>query len=388
MKKYVRRMTASTTNTHQSIHGALILANSIFGLGSIVGALGISQDTNPLAFTFVREICSGGSLWGLSQVWSGGPVAVLPEIADFPAFWRLGFLLFLNQAGYIVGVLLAGPVTGSIWQPSAPIITVAISILGGLEAWNARRILGVLIAFAGCAGMVVLSDRDEDETHGGAAAFWIGNAMFLLNCTATAFYILCSKPVLVNYPALTVTAWSYLLASVFMLVSALISANIEAVDSMICPARTPATQNRFPIAIPYATLPALVYYIIFQSVAAWGLILWANQFATGTLIVGYTVTQPISAIFFTTVFLVTHWVASCTAEGAPTPCLNEPGLGTLCGIAGVACGLALVVQTEPQDAAIEGATEDVAIEDEERQAIFKPSLSVDSLQDYGAIPLG
>ncbi|CAB9508325.1 EamA-like transporter family [Seminavis robusta] len=365
----------------QSIHAALILANAIFGLGSIVGALGISQDTNPLSFTFVREICSGGILWALSALCSNSNQKTLPELSQLRSFWKLGFLLFLNQAGYIVGILLAGPVTGSIWQPSAPIITVAISMIGGLEPWNARRVMGVMVAFGGCAAMVILSDRASDDTHGGTLNFWLGNALFLMNCTATAFYILSSKPVLLNYPALTVTAWSYLLASVFMLIAALSSASVPSIDTLICPACS-LQEGTFPtITIPRATFPALTYYILFQSVASWGLILWANQYATGTLVVGYSVTQPISSIFFTTLFLFTHLVQSCQSneEG---PCLSEPGFGTFCGMAGVACGLALVVRTEPTAKLEDGTKPTTKVEDDD--TIETPlTASV----DYGSLNL-
>lgn len=335
-----------------AFHAALILANSIFGMGSIVAALGLPA-TNPLAFSFVREICSGSLLLLLSALTNMGASSsdylIVPRRIHFPEFGRLGALLFINQAAYLVGIGLAGPVTGSVWQPSAPIITVAISMLWGMEQVNARRLMGVLIAFMGDAAMVLLSDRTHDDTHGGATAFWIGNAMFLMNCSATAFYILLSKQVLATYPALTVTAWSYNLASILMMGATFLSDSLPLVLSLICPS-CPASQgdgSSSMLCIPRAALPALAYYIVFQSVAAWGLILWANQYATGTLVIGYSVLQPVTSVLFTTFFLITHLVASCHESGAPTPCLNEPSLGTLCGMAGVACGLYLVVQTEP-----------------------------------------
>jgi hypothetical protein len=54
--------------------------------------------------------------------------------------------------------------------------------------------------------------------------------------------------------------------------------------------------------------------------------------------------------------LLFRWVAVCSdnddeannsAVSSSLPCLNEPGIATLCGLLGVACGLYLVIQTEP-----------------------------------------
>ncbi|CAB9508322.1 membrane [Seminavis robusta] len=340
-------MRASPTQNGWLIHAALILANSIFGLGSIVGALGISNDTNPLAFTFVREICSGGILWCLSALFSNSNQKSLPELSNWPRFWKLGFLLFLNQAGYILGIVLAGPVAGSIWQPSAPIITVVISMIGGLEPWNARRVVGVMVAFGGCAAMVVFNNQGDDAPHGRNLNVWIGNGMLLMDCIAAAFYILSSKPVLVNYSALTVTAWSYILASLFMFGAILFAASVPAIGAFICP-----SCRQQESCLPTTTMPlsALIYYILLQSVAAWGMIIWANQFATATLVVGYSVTQPMSAVLFACLFLASQWVKPChhNSDGS---CLDEPEFGALCGMAGVTVGLVLVVQSEPQDPA-------------------------------------
>ena len=271
------------------IHTALILANAIFGLGSIIGALGLPA-TNPLAFTFVREIVAGFLLLTLSSVVGQRQKTrdhgddddelvkkdnyyLVPQRAHVLSFMLLGFFLFVNQAAYIMGIELGGPVTGSVWQPSAPIFTAAISMASGMEDWSARRLVGVLVAFLGCAAMILLSDRANDTTHGGTAAFLLGNLMFFLNCFSTACYILFSKQLLCLYPSLTVTAWSYNLASPLMFLAALASSQLPAFEALICPAC--GSQGTF--TIPRAALPALSYYIVAMSVGSWGLILWSNQ---------------------------------------------------------------------------------------------------------------
>ena len=477
------------------VHIALITTNTIFGLGSIIGKLGLHEGTNPLSFTFLREVISGSILLSLSYYFSSssnnnnneddensdvvqddedeenveddGKAALEPMLAagkrrsdvtrrttttttlilpqsmlHFRSFVMLGMLLFINQSFYLVGIQLGGPVTGSVWQPSAPIFTAVISMIWKLETWNIQRIVGVFVAFVGCSVMILLGGsssssgrhQDNDESNdakdptiqigGGVGgsdvtetiSFLIGNLLFCCQCLAASFYILLSKNLLSVYPSLTVTAWSYLLASPFMCISAFLSTKSKWSQELICPtcssssyssssfdhdvsesATTTTTSSLSSfllndsfsfIWIPKQTIPALAYYIFAQSVAAWGLILWSNQYATGTLVMGYSVIQPVTSLIFTILILfVIHLVPQCgmdsgtmsndaianangiivydddpfnsdgdsrqelhgdgEEEGQYRQCLNPPGLGTLCGIIGVVCGLSLIITTEP-----------------------------------------
>jgi len=298
-------------------------------------------------------------------------------------FALLGLILFINQGAFIVGIQLAGPVTGSVWQPSTPVLTACVSMLFGWEAFSWQRCMGVCLAFGGCATMVLLShsQREQDTAHGGSVAYWIGNVCFLSNCLATSCFILLSKPLLLVYPSLTVIAWTYLLASVGMFLAATLSSLWEDMEHFICPACIPGTTFQ----IPTATLPALAYYILAMSVGSWGLLVWCNQYATGTLVVGYSVVQPVISMMVTAILLYIHWVASCTDESiVDQPCLNEPGAGTLVGMLGVACGLGLVIQTEPKSttsATIIATKIDIQDEEDDMNPFFDP------LAEYGTMPL-
>ena len=116
--------------------------------------------------------------------------------------------------------------------------------------------------------------------------------------------------------------------------------------------------NNNPFALLQA-LPALAYYTLCMSVGSWGLILWANQYATGTLVMAYCVLQPVTALLITIILLQTKCVAACggeldinrlatgNIEDDSELCLNPPVFGTLCGMVGVFCGLALIINSEP-----------------------------------------
>ena len=101
-------------------------------------------------------------------------------------------------------------------------------------------------------------------------------------------------------------------------------------------------------------MPALLYYIFFASVGSYGLLTWANQHATGTLVMSYTVLQPVSTALLTTALLTVGLVASCQTlllsqeEPQDKACLDFPSFGTFCGMLGVFGGLALIISTEPK----------------------------------------
>lgn len=289
-------------------------------------------------------------------------------------------LIYGNQAAYIAGIKLAGPVAAAVWQPSQPVMTAALSMAAGWEPLRAGRIVGVVSAFAGCATMVVLStaatttrrvaevagpgpDSDGSTAAGTADSadagsklhVLVGNLMFFLNCSCTTFYVLLSKKLLLVHPPLLVTAWAYNVAALFMGMTAfLVSLSPDAM-AFLCPDCTSTW------VIPSGAWFALAYAVVFNSVAAYAILTWANKHATGTLVMIYTVLQPVTAALLTgilvqllrvypdcrDVVVVTSDPKDDSSAGGGGACLDPPGWGTLVGMCGVFMGLYFVIGTEP-----------------------------------------
>lgn len=361
------------TNTNaKAVQAALITAQVCFGLGGVISALGLPA-CNPFAFALYREIAAGALLllaahYSSTPTISSGITATSrissspPILREWKRFTLLGLALFGNQAGVIAGIKLAGPVAAAVWQPSQPILTAAICMVLGWEAPNARRIGGVLLSFVGCAAMVILStkgdassaddgiDGNNEKTFSSyrLLANLVGHVLFFFNCLCTSLYVLLSKKVLKIYPPIQVTAWSYNIAAVFMVILAYLSSLSDAVMTFLCP----DCQGTW--IIPTGAVWALAYAIVFNSVIAYGLITWANQFATGTLVIGYSVLQPVTAALLTLLLLGIGAFPSCSALGVNDAerCLDPPGWGSVMGMVGVFSGLALVILTEPTKAAL------------------------------------
>lgn len=208
----------------------------------------------------------------------------------------------------------------------------------GLEPPSVVRAAGILVAFAGCAIMVALS---AEAAPNGLAREIAGNVFFFVNCLATALYVILSKDMLRVYPPLCVTAWSYLTAACFMVLTTVTVNNASEAVNFLCPDCHGAWH------VPVETLWALAYWIVFQSCVSYALLTWGNKFATRTLSMSYSVLQPVTATLLTALIVFPGLYPSCKSVDDDTEgCLQPPGLGDL-GAVGVFFGLFLVLRTEP-----------------------------------------
>jgi len=193
------------------VHGSLVLVQIIFGVGSVIGKLGVSS-FNPVLFALIREAAAGPILLAMALVLEGCVVKFCNRLT-----WRFaagGVFLFLNQLCFIVGEKLSSAVIGSAWQPSQAIFTVILTLILCMEKATVLKIGGVLVACGGAVFMVVWG-ADESTITGGQNAV-LGNILFAVNCLGTSLYVIVTKPLLRRYPPLSVTGWCYICASVGM----------------------------------------------------------------------------------------------------------------------------------------------------------------------------
>eukprot|EP01046_Picozoa_sp_COSAG06_P063688 COSAG06_NODE_14901_length_1115_cov_2.319882_1_plen_266_part_10 len=206
------------------VHAALISVQLIFGVGAVIGKLGVEK-FNPILFVAIRDGV-GGPLLTLAAVLlyclAGGPPPV-PRARDVPRFMLAGICLYSSQAFFIVGEKLSSAVIGSARQPAQPILTTVIAVSLGWEPLTLHKTLGILFAFTGAAFMVFYEPASGHHDGGGASASGggsdadpttaskvIGNSMFFINCMGTSLYVIFSKPLVQEYTTVAVTAWAYL----------------------------------------------------------------------------------------------------------------------------------------------------------------------------------
>jgi drug/metabolite transporter (DMT)-like permease len=350
---------------------ALLTTQVIFGIGSVVGKVGISAH-NPVLFALVREGLAGPILVLIALILT----REVPRVRDMPIFLVAGVAIYANQLGYIVGLALSDATTGSAWQPTQPIFVSIIAMTLRMEDFSFLKVIGVLAGFAGCAFMCIYGSSPSSIN----AVYILGNVCFFINCFGTAIYVLvskmilsrcrCNKPELearvakvftisgpivlgkkatpgeiVNYSSITVTGWSYIIASVFMLITTVIVNSVPPALAFVCTSKKTNTTIRDEIVdecvanawkVPVDMIIPLAYWIIFNSVAAYALMTWANKHVNPSVTSIYTVLQPLTSAVLSTILLIVlpTWAKS---KG-----LIMPGLNAL-GIIGIVIGLAVVL---------------------------------------------
>mmetsp|Transcript_14307 Transcript_14307/g.21487 ORF Transcript_14307/g.21487 Transcript_14307/m.21487 type:complete len:425 (-) Transcript_14307:1044-2318(-) len=343
------------------IHSALCTAQVIFGISAVVGSIGLPS-FHPLTFALVREACASLVLLAAAHFASlkagrkGGIIS--GSIEDFPKFVICGIGLFGSQAFFIIGIKLSSAVAASVWQPTQPIFTAAVCMLLGWEPFSFTRCVGILVAFFGCAIMVLGGGGSAGEAIGGeggdngAFAQTVGQFSFFLNCCGSALYVLSSKTIIKTerYESVAVTAWSYTVASVLMLIFAVLMSMSEGISTFLCSDCVGSIWH-----VPPSAIPAMAFFIIMTSSLSYGLITWANKYASGTMVIGYTVTQPVASAIVIQTLVSFGFYEGCKSaarrfleDDIAKACLDLPDMYTAIGAVGVFFGLVAIIHTEPK----------------------------------------
>lgn len=143
--------------------------------------------------------------------------------------------------------------------------------------------LGLLLAFTGCAIMVLgRSSKGQDEK--GEVRALLGNLCLFINCSlGTPLYIIAVKPLLNDYPPFAVAGLSFTLNSVcFGITLSLMSLFIADVHQLV------------PAVDPWSWA-AVTYVAIFATVLPYSLQLWATRVLPASLVSSYYVLQPVAA---------------------------------------------------------------------------------------------
>lgn len=223
---------------------------------------------------------------------------------DWWRFLLCGLCLYGNQALFIVGLGLSTPVQASIWQPSQPIFTAVIASCIGWEKMDLQKGVGIALSVAGAAFMVSYGSTAADIWASASASI-----CFFFNCLGTSLYVIFSKPLLKRYPALSVTGWSYIVASVGMGLTSL-----------------QYVHEAGAWHVPAGAWAALAYWVIMASIVAYFLMTWANQYADASIVSAYTTLQPLTSGVLQFVFL------------KKAPELRDlGGIGVLAGMLMVVC---------------------------------------------------
>ena len=324
-------------------HVALATANAILGIGSVVSKIGLSG-CNPVVFAFLREMLAAPLLFGMSctleassMVDLGGPQPSRVTLRDVLQFFLAGLMLFGTNLGYIVGVKLLGATPAAIWQSSLPIFTMLISVLVGYEKLSVLKVVGVLSAVAGCA-FLTLFDPASGGSSGAKPAQVTGNLIFLVQVLACAAFFVAEKPLLRRFSPLATLAYSYAIASTFMIIAALvINSDVELLN-IVCP-----DCHGVGWAVPHEAWLAIGYWVVMGSVTGYFLLTWGNLYVDASMVGVYFTVQPLAAVVAAVVVI--------SATPPPHYHLQGPGVQDV-GALAIFLGVAVLIYDAKRAASI------------------------------------
>ena len=256
-------------------HGAMLSVAIIYAVNYYI-MKGVLQEVTPFALLAVR-VCSGLLFFGLIAF---GKWRFARE--DWLRLVACGlFGVAINQTFFIWGLSKTTPVNGGVIMTLTPVLVLLIARVMGQERLTWLRVLGMMIAFGGA---VLLSLRGGKVAFGSESV--MGDIMIFINAASFAFYLVLVKPLATKYKP-------------FPLFSALF-----AVGSLIAiPVGGPAM-----IAVSWSTLPltillGVLYIIVFTTIFAYTLNVWALRKVPSSQVGVYIYLQPMLVAMLSPWFL-------------------------------------------------------------------------------------
>jgi drug/metabolite transporter (DMT)-like permease len=164
----------------------------------------------PFGLTWYRVLCTGIIFWVIATIVRPDdkvPVKELPMIA-LAAFCGVGF----NMITFMWGLSMTSPISASVLMVTTPLIVVVLSAIFLKEGLYLKKVVGILIGFAGAALLIYMSSN----TTAVASNPVMGNSLVFINSVSYAFYILIAKNLTKKYNVFTLMKWLYFFGIIYI----------------------------------------------------------------------------------------------------------------------------------------------------------------------------
>jgi drug/metabolite transporter (DMT)-like permease len=116
-----------------------------------------------------------------------------------------------NMLLFFKGLANTVPINGAVLMTCTPIFVVVIAAIYGTEKLSWSKLVGVLIATTGATLLIAGPDLQfSSETAA-------GDIMVTINAIIYSFYLVYSRPLMSKYNPITVSKWTFLYGSIFVL---------------------------------------------------------------------------------------------------------------------------------------------------------------------------
>lgn len=257
--------------TDWRIHAVMAGVQAIFATLPIAAKL-ILPELGPTGIVFCRIAGSAVGFGALVQL-SGAPkVSKWKDLASLAGLALIGVVL--NQLLFLEGVARTTAINANILITAVPVFTLAIALLLKRERATVGKVGGILVAAAG-AVFLIGPDRVSLDPRG-----TLGAALITLNTLLYAGYLVLSKDLLKRYPPLTVIGYVFGFGTL-----------------MMAPLGLPALAQASPLDLSLRAQLALVYVVLFPSLTAYFLSVWALRRTASSQVAMWVYIQPVITAF-------------------------------------------------------------------------------------------
>ncbi|MCQ0111553.1 Permease of the drug/metabolite transporter (DMT) superfamily [Zhouia amylolytica] len=184
---------------------AAFIASAIYGINHTLAKGVMPTYVQPYGFILIRVLGAAILFWGIS-FW--GPKEKIAK-SDWPRIIGCAILgMVINMQVFFKGLSLSTPIHSSLIITVTPILVFVLSALLIGEKLSWLRAFGILLGFAGTAGLILY----DNTTAENAPNIPLGNLLFVINATSYGLYLILVKPLTNKYHAFTLMKWLFLIA--------------------------------------------------------------------------------------------------------------------------------------------------------------------------------
>jgi drug/metabolite transporter (DMT)-like permease len=241
----------------------LVLVQVFFSTLPVAAKIAL-RDFSSSSLAFLRVLIASAVFLLIHRLTVREPIRSKADYIRLAWYSVLG--VSLTQLLYIIGVSMTTATAAQMLIAGGPAVTLLIAIVLGKEKASAAKWFGIACAAAGAALLV---------GGGFGNSKLIGNVMILINMIAYSLYLVSARDILQRYHPLTVITWIFLFGIVGLLPIGMLPAIHE-----------------FGAASNEAKL-ALLWIIIFPTVCAYYLNVWALTHVESSLVSAFVYLQPV-----------------------------------------------------------------------------------------------
>jgi drug/metabolite transporter (DMT)-like permease len=253
------------------VHLALAASALCFGAFPVLGKIALAE-LPPFALAQLR-IAAGALLFHLLRGRARGLDRLGPRDGLRVALAAL-FGVVLNQGLFLLGLSRTTAIHTVLLVGTIPAFTFVAGIVARQERPSGWKAGGIALAFAGAA--VLLGGSAGHARSGAPSPSLAGDLLVTANCVSYSIYLVLAKPLMRRYEPLSVVAWLFTGGALLFLPIG---------------ARALATLSWGIISAK--AWAAFAWVVLFPTVAAYWLSLWALRRAEASLVAAYVLLQPL-----------------------------------------------------------------------------------------------